>query len=402
MKRDRLLGVVLAGGESRRFGSPKALASFRGIPMVRRAMATLTPVCREVAAIGSPEQLRAVVDGPVLSDVVPGAGPLGGLHAGLLAARDGGDDGVFLLACDMPLVSTAMVDRLMREAEGGEAWVVAPARSSGEPHPLCSWYSCACLDAVARRLSGPDRSLQGLLRELEAKVVSEEVMGQVCDPAVALRSANTRSELAELANRGAETATSASRSVAEPAGPLPPVICVVGYKDSGKTSVAVGLVAELRRRGHTVAAVKHGHAFRLDTPGTDSWRIRYEGGADPVLLAGPEGFAFMGSWQGWRGSDDGREPDLEELIRRHLPGAGVVVVEGYKATSFPKIEVFRAATARTGPFVQSGLEGSRDVVALVTDAPSVTSSVPILDFNAPELAERLADLVEGEILEVPG
>jgi len=345
--------------------------------------------------VGSPAELAGTLSAPVLTDVVPDAGPLGGLHAGLLAARDREHEAVFLLACDMPLVSPGMVDAVAREGERGNRPMAAPVEPSGEPHPLCAWYSVHCLTSVTERLSGPDRSLRGLLGDLKPLMVSTELLEEVCDPEIALRSANTRDELALLERLASAQPIPVADLPEGRSRSLPPILCIVGYKDSGKTTVAVELVAELRRRGHEVAVVKHGHGFRLDTPGTDSWRLRHEGGADPVLLAGPEGFAMMGSWKG-RGVDDG-EPDLETLVRQHLSHAGVVIVEGYKGSSFPKVEVFRG-NLHPEPFFQSGQEGAEGVVAVVTDEVELAAPVPVLPLSAEDLTVRLADLVEQEVL----
>ena len=60
--------------------------------------------------------------------------------------------------------------------------------------------------------------------------------------------------------------------------PTPPILCIVGKKNSGKTTLTVALAAELNRRGRKVMTVKSGHGFRLDEPGRDSWRHRHEGG----------------------------------------------------------------------------------------------------------------------------
>jgi len=172
---------------------------------------------------------------------------------------------------------------------------------------------------------------------------------------------------------------------------------VVGFKDSGKTGVAVRLVAELRERGRRVGALKHGHKFRLDTPGTDSWRLTHEGGADPVLLAGPEGFALLGSWP------EGEEPGLAPLLERHFPDAEVVVVEGYKGESLPKIEVHRVASG--APLLcAGGGQGKDPFLALVLDGPDLPnppSGLPVFRRDDPELAGALADLVEEAVLGVP-
>ena len=110
---------------------------------------------------------------------------------------------------------------------------------------------------------------------------------------------------------------------------LPPVLAVVGYKNSGKTTLVVRLVSELTRRGHRVMTVKHGHGFELDTEGTDSWRHRHEGGAERVVMAGPEDLAVLGRW----GSDG--EPPLLELVGRFLRDADIVIAEGFKHSAVP-------------------------------------------------------------------
>lgn len=168
---------------------------------------------------------------------------------------------------------------------------------------------------------------------------------------------------------------------------LPPIFCVVGYKDSGKTGVAVGLVRELRSRGYRVAAVKHGHGFRLDVPGTDSWRLQNEGGATPVVLTGPEGYAVMGNWA------SGAELGLAAVVRRYLPDVGVVVAEGFKEEAFPKIGVHRSGS---GPerIYQPSRSGADSFLALVTDDADPRAPIPQLSPDDPSTPARLADLLE--------
>jgi len=172
---------------------------------------------------------------------------------------------------------------------------------------------------------------------------------------------------------------------------LPPVVSVIGFKDSGKTSVAVGLVAALERRGRLVMVVKHGHGFDIDTPGTDSWRLRNEGRACRVVLAGPDDLVVMGEW------GPAGEPTLEEVVSRFVSDAEIVVVEGYKKAAVPKIEVHRP-TAHTEPVYRADGEHAELYLALVTDAVGLELPIPVLDLNAPDLSERLADLVEGALL----
>ncbi|TVR56450.1 MAG: molybdopterin-guanine dinucleotide biosynthesis protein B [Gemmatimonadales bacterium] len=392
------LGVVLAGGESRRFGGMKALASFQGEPMARRALRLLEGVFPEVVLVTGHPAVMALAPGATLPDRIPGLGPLGGLHAALHEARSRGLTGVLLLACDMPAVPPSLVTRILVEAEASGARAVVPGipgdlRGSSHPllrEPLCAWYSVTCLPEVEARVGpelgpelgpGVDRSLMGLLDAVEARILPLAPPGEA---PWRLGSANTREELGEMERRVAEDEVTV------------PVLCVVGFKDSGKTGVAVGLVRELRQRGLRVGAVKHGHGFRLDTPGTDSWRLRQEGGADPVLLTGPEGYALMGGW------DEAEELPLAALLKRHFAGVDLVVVEGFKGSGFPRVEVFRPS-AHPEPFHQSVGTDPGHLLTMVTDDLRSEFHAPVVGLDDPRRSALLADRVmEALQLQVPG
>jgi molybdopterin-guanine dinucleotide biosynthesis protein B len=171
----------------------------------------------------------------------------------------------------------------------------------------------------------------------------------------------------------------------------PFLVCVIGKKNSGKTTLTVGLVQELVRRGRRVMTVKHGHGFQLDREGSDSWRHREEGGAERVLVAGPEDLAILGGW--------GPEGELElgELVSRYLGEAEIVVAEGYKAGPHPKIEAYRAA-AHADPWYTADHPHADSFLAVVTDRDDFTADVPVVPMDAPDLYGRLADLVEGRIV----
>ena len=163
----RLLGAVLAGGEGRRFGGPKAEAPVSGVPMVERATALLRGVAGEVVVVTS--RALAAPPAPVVPDRVPGMGPLGGLDAALRRAARHGYDGVLLVACDLPLLTPDLVERVA--ASLGEHAAVAPAREGGGVEPLCAAYRVEILPVVERRLGEDDRSLHALFREVGGHVL---------------------------------------------------------------------------------------------------------------------------------------------------------------------------------------------------------------------------------------
>ncbi len=155
---------------------------------------------------------------------------------------------------------------------------------------------------------------------------------------------------------------------------------VIGWKNSGKTSLMERLVAEITGRGFSVSTVKHvHHAVDLDQPGKDSFRHR-AAGAREVVLASADRFALMVEHRG-------PEPDLPAVLARLAP-VDLVLVEGYKRDAHPKVEVWRAETGQ--PLIQPG---DPLVRAVATDA-ALTLPVPVLDLND---TKAVADFILREV-----
>jgi molybdopterin-guanine dinucleotide biosynthesis protein B len=112
----------------------------------------------------------------------------------------------------------------------------------------------------------------------------------------------------------------------------PPVLCIVGFSGSGKTTVMVGLVAELARRGLRVGTIKHdAHGFDMDHPGKDSWRHK-QAGALAAVVSSPRRIGMV--------MDVDHDHDPLELAAL-MPDMDIVLAEGFKRAALPKIEVFR-------------------------------------------------------------
>lgn len=155
---------------------------------------------------------------------------------------------------------------------------------------------------------------------------------------------------------------------------------IIGWKNSGKTSLMERLVAEVAGRGFTVSTIKHvHHDVDLDRPGKDTHRHR-SAGAQEVVLAGAARFALMVEHRG-------PEPELQAVLARLAP-VDLVLVEGYKRDAHPKVEVWREATGQ--PLIQT-----QDplVRAVATDA-HLMLPVPVLDLND---TKAVADFILREV-----
>ncbi|NKX38998.1 molybdopterin-guanine dinucleotide biosynthesis protein B [Tritonibacter mobilis] len=156
---------------------------------------------------------------------------------------------------------------------------------------------------------------------------------------------------------------------------------VTGWKNNGKTGLMERLVAEFTARGLTVSTLKHAHhATDVDQPGTDSHRHRVAG-ASEVVLASPNRVAIM---QELRGA---QEPSLTELLARMRP-VDLILIEGYKRETHPKIEVHRAeaSTALIAP-KDPTIRAVASDTALELDRPvfDLDDTAAIADFIAAEL-----------------
>jgi molybdopterin-guanine dinucleotide biosynthesis protein MobB len=146
----------------------------------------------------------------------------------------------------------------------------------------------------------------------------------------------------------------------------------------------VALVGELVRRGHRVMTIKHGHhSAQVDTEGTDSWRHFHEGGAERVLLATPHGRTLFE-----RGED---VYDPVVLARRYLSEADIILVEGYKQSDLPKIEVYRSSLPDP-PLYNPVAPNADEWVAIVTDDIQLDASCTLLHFQDTMWLQLLASL----------
>jgi len=137
--------------------------------------------------------------------------------------------------------------------------------------------------------------------------------------------------------------------------PSIPLVSIVGLSRSGKTTLLTGLIPELRRAGLRVGTIKHhGHApDDMDTPGKDTWQHR-RAGAACTILSSPTQIGVI------RDVDHDSSP--QELLA-WMEDMDLVLAEGFKRSSTPKIEVYRSEIAEGPVCLHDPL-----LLALVTEA----------------------------------
>lgn len=155
-----------------------------------------------------------------------------------------------------------------------------------------------------------------------------------------------------------------------------PVLSIVGYANSGKTTVLTEIISELKSRNIRVATIKHHRGdFDIDYPGKDTFR-HMESGACTTILSSPKKFAVVSKVE--------REKTLDELIE-FIEDVDIIITEGFKTEDKPKIEVYRKVLDK--PRI-SGIED--ELLAVISD-DEITEQIPVFSFSG---IKEIANFIE--------
>jgi molybdopterin-guanine dinucleotide biosynthesis protein A len=204
--KQEILGAIIAGGASSRYGSPKALARVGGIPIVERVLRALSAVVPEVVMIANNNEIARAVKLPWRSDTIPGAGALGGIYTALLWAKERDRSGILAVACDMPFLSVGLLEQIVAAGAERNADMVAPEGGGRrEIEPLCAFYDVSCLPSIRDALQRGDHRMISFHGDIRIRRIALGIVSRFGDPGVQFMNVNTREDR-DIANKlaGAE------------------------------------------------------------------------------------------------------------------------------------------------------------------------------------------------------
>jgi molybdopterin-guanine dinucleotide biosynthesis protein A len=195
----RVTGVIQAGGASTRMGgSPKALLELGGRRIVERVRDAIAPVVDDMLLVTNTPELYAFLGLPMVPDIYPGHGSLGGIFSGLKAASG---DAAFTVACDMPFLHPEVARLVV--ARAGEGDVVIP-RVGGQWETLHAAYGKACLPHIEERLLSGRLKIVGFFERVRVVEIDEADVARHRTPEVVFMNVNTPEELARARALAAE------------------------------------------------------------------------------------------------------------------------------------------------------------------------------------------------------
>jgi len=158
--------IVLAGGKSRRMGVNKALLKVdQNETLIARVLHNMQALSDDLIIVSNSPELYADLDARQVGDEFEEAGPLAGIHAGLLAAKY---DWIFAVACDMPLVDHRLARYMVLLSKGHDA--VVP-QIGGDFEPLHALYKKTCRPAIEARLQAGQRRVVSFFSDVRVRYV---------------------------------------------------------------------------------------------------------------------------------------------------------------------------------------------------------------------------------------
>ena len=202
--RSRLLGVILAGGANRRYGSPKALARIGGRTILERTIDALEPAVRNVVIVANEPDVYRGCGLAVRPDVRPGLGVLGGILTAVRWAEEDGCEAALVLGCDMPLLPTSLLARIAEEA--GPEGVTAPASDGRRGfEPLCAAYGTGTQAQIEAALDRGERAVISFFPHVPVRILDFDIVNRFGTPSHMFLNVNRPEdrERAERLARGA-------------------------------------------------------------------------------------------------------------------------------------------------------------------------------------------------------
>lgn len=186
--------VIQAGGESRRMGQDKALIPFLGQPLIERVIHRLAPLADEIIVTTNRPENYQFLSLPLVSDLIPGRGALGGLYTALSTASQ---PLVAVVACDMPFASRPLLIHQKKLIESERADVVIPKTGDGY-EPLHTIYRReTCLPAIKSAIDADLWKVISWFPQVSVRDVPPAALQSIDPDGLAFMNVNTPEELAQ-------------------------------------------------------------------------------------------------------------------------------------------------------------------------------------------------------------
>ena len=361
--KENLSAVILAGGRGSRMGhSDKGLIMLAGRPLIEHVIERIAVQVAHVWINANRNLSEYQKYGyPVISDENDDfMGPLAGIASVLCDVQT---PYLLVCPCDTPHPPTDLAQRLYNTLTEHDA-DIAVADDGERIHPVFCLMKTNLRSSLSEYLAQGERKIDRWFDKLKT------VRCNFSDRVDAFRNINTPEDLEKQ-----EKIMNINDSTL-------PIIGFCAHSGTGKTTLLKQIIPILKDKGFKLGIVKHAHHdFDTDQPGKDSYELR-KAGAKSMLVSSSRRWALIN--EHFNENEEATLTELVDIITRQ--SLDIVLVEGFKRETFPKIELHRRGLEHPYMYNQDS-----HVVALATDEnPPSDIAIPTLDINDPN---QIADFI---------
>lgn len=343
MKNKNISVGILAGGKSSRMGRNKALIEINNVRIIDSLIGEFSSFAEVIVSAGE-KGIYEDTGATVVYDENKDMGPMEGIRRVLASSKS---EYVFICAADMPFMKKEIVQYIAGYISSDHDCYVI--RSADRIEPLCAIYKRSLIPVIEELMAKGRLRLREILDSVNTKYI---MLDNTCFDRKCVRNINTKEELAELMK--------------------PYVFCVSGFSNSGKTGLIVKLINEFIIDGYSVSVLKHdGCDCYTDVPCSDTDLYTKAGAVCSAVFTDTRYSLHVKNSKGVE--------EMLELIKSQDPPPDVVIIEGMKASAYPKIVMQRKGAGRGD---LSHIPPDDNTICTVTDqiSPEKTSH-PVFGYD---------------------
>lgn len=184
-----MVAIILSGGNNRRMLHNKAFLQMGQKSIIEREIEVLSTFFSRIIVVTNTPENHEHLRVSLVSDVVPGKGPLGGIYSGLMASKDKYNS---VVSCDLPFLNAGLISYMIELTEGHD--IVVP-RLNGLVEPLHAIYSKHCLIPIKRQLDRNELKIQSFFGEVKVRYIRESEIKKYDPKGIAFFNVNTEEDL---------------------------------------------------------------------------------------------------------------------------------------------------------------------------------------------------------------
>lgn len=337
---------ILMGGKSRRMGTNKAFLEINKKSFFNTIADELFCFDESIVSVDNFKKYD-YLQYKIVEDDFKNIGPIEGIRQ---IIKHAGNEYIFICAVDMPFLKKELVQYMASFISSDfDCYVICDEKRA---QPLCAIYSKKVLPIIDEMIKNKEYKLMNLISKAKTKYIE---LKYSCFDSKVIKNINTKEEFKKAV--------------------VPIIFCVSGLKNSGKTGLIIRLINEFIKEFPKIGVIKHdGHDFLIDYENTDTDKFNKSGSKKTAIFSNKK-YALL---------CNNIDFSIHDIINK-MKDMDMIIIEGMKGSSFPKVEVIRKEISN-----KSICSNKIIAVASDTEVKNTATKTNVVDLNN---TKEIADII---------